>query len=177
MPTSAIKTIADHLVATARAAGIHVPITTVPRQPLAMGNYDMLVDVRPAHPNSSAAVILQASGTQNLLQAERVEAMRCHAVDYVRSDEDEPGKFAAELIALVAEAAENAPASVLSDLADDIATDVVQMVCDMDDRSSPEDRPEMMLVTGPELRTFVLTALGNASARFTQLNAEIAKGA
>ena len=36
-------------------------------------------------------------------QAERVEALRCLAFDYVRSDEDELGKFVSELTALVAE--------------------------------------------------------------------------
>lgn len=74
MHTSAIKTIADHLVATARAAGVHVTITTVSLQPPAMGNYNMLVDVRPAHPNSAAAVIVHASGKQELLQAENAIA-------------------------------------------------------------------------------------------------------
>ncbi len=74
MHTCAIKSIADHLVDTARAAGVHVTITTVPLQPLAMGNYGMQVDVRPAHPNSSAAVIVHASGKLELLQAECIVA-------------------------------------------------------------------------------------------------------
>lgn len=44
-----------------------------------------------------------------------------------------------------------------------IADAVVQMVGEMDDRTSPEDWPEAMLVTGPELHGFILLAFERAA--------------
>lgn len=44
----AIAYIANDLVQTAKRCGLVVTIGLEPRQPLAMGNYDMVVDVRPA---------------------------------------------------------------------------------------------------------------------------------
>lgn len=44
-----------------------------------------------------------------------------------------------------------------------IADAVVRMVGEMDDRTSPEDWPEAMLVTGPELHAFILLAFERAA--------------
>ncbi len=41
----------------------------------------------------------------------------------------------------------------------EIARIIVQNVAELSDRSSPEDRPELMLVTADELRDIVLQAL------------------
>lgn len=43
-------------------------------------------------------------------------------------------------------------------LPETVANAVVQMVGEMDDRTSPEDWPEAMLVTGPELHAVILLA-------------------
>ena len=40
-----------------------------------------------------------------------------------------------------------------------IADKVVEALCEMDDRNSPEDQPDMMLVNGTELHAIVLSAL------------------
>lgn len=43
-----IELLAQQLVHMAELAGVVVTISTHPRQPLAMGNYDMVAEVRPA---------------------------------------------------------------------------------------------------------------------------------
>lgn len=43
----AIVAMASELVAVAKSCGLVLTISTKPRQPLAMGNYDMVVGLRP----------------------------------------------------------------------------------------------------------------------------------
>lgn len=50
-------------------------------------------------------------------------------------------------------------------LVKDIANSVVQSVAEMDDRTSPDDQPEMLLVTGEELHTHILLAFENWAER------------
>lgn len=46
-----------------------------------------------------------------------------------------------------------------------IITDVIQTICDFDDRNSPEDQPEMLLVTADELQSVMLRAFENADEK------------
>ena len=52
-----------------------------------------------------------------------------------------------------------------------IADLVVQDVCELPDRSSPEDEPEMMLVTGEELHELIVNQIENALAARTPAGA------
>jgi len=61
------------LVRSARADGVVVTVTPVPRQPLAMGNYDLVVDVREAR--VMAAPIDRSSEPKRLEPAYRVPEM------------------------------------------------------------------------------------------------------
>lgn len=47
-PADHVKAMAKMVIDHAKQSGLVVTITTAPRSPLAMGNYDMVVDVRPA---------------------------------------------------------------------------------------------------------------------------------
>lgn len=49
-----IQNIADRLITTAALYGFVVTIEQKPLQPLAMGNYESVVSVRPVNPNSKA---------------------------------------------------------------------------------------------------------------------------
>lgn len=40
--------------------------------------------------------------------------------------------------------------------------DVIQTICDFDDRNSPEDQPDMLLVTADELRSVMLRSFESA---------------
>lgn len=46
-PADHVKAMAQMVIDHAKQSGLVVTITTAPRSPLAMGNYDMVVDVRP----------------------------------------------------------------------------------------------------------------------------------
>lgn len=47
----AIRVLAQNLIRDARTLGVVVTIATVPQEPLAMGKYDMVADVRPVLPH------------------------------------------------------------------------------------------------------------------------------
>lgn len=50
--------------------------------------------------------------------------------------------------------------SWLDDLHSRIAEEIVREVAELPDRTSPEDQPEMMLVTADELKAIVIANLG-----------------
>lgn len=54
----------------------------------------------------------------------------------------------------------------LEEIATDVADRVCQMVTELPDRTSPDDQPEMMLVTGQELHDIVCQAIEAADAKW-----------
>lgn len=56
--------------------------------------------------------------------------------------------------------------TLLDEIATDVADRVCQMVVELLDRTSPDDQPEMMLVTGDELHDIVCQAIQAADAEW-----------
>lgn len=53
--------------------------------------------------------------------------------------------------------------TLLEEIAGDVAGRVCQLVADLPDRTSPDDQPEMMLVTGDELHDIVCQAVEDSA--------------
>lgn len=92
-----------------------------------------------------------------------------HADNYVRdSGSEKIAVFSAAPAAVaVPESREDLAHRLIAEVkaADSIARGICQRVADLDDRSSPEGQPEMMLVTADELHSFICEALAAAPAQ------------